>query len=83
MFRQYSSTTGRWMSPDPYGGSMDLGNPQSLNRYSYVGNSPLVMTDPSSLDGGVAACLPVSVRAAPKILASNQYLEKHGALHRI
>jgi RHS repeat-associated protein len=48
-FRQYSSTMGRWLAPDPYLGSMDLANPQSLNRYSYVGNSPLGYTDPSGL----------------------------------
>lgn len=48
-FRQYSPTQGRWMSPDPYNGSMDLGNPQSFNRYSYVGNMPLSYTDPSGL----------------------------------
>ena len=35
-FRQYSSAQGRWMSPDPYDGSYDLTNPQSLNRYSYA-----------------------------------------------
>jgi hypothetical protein len=39
------------MSPDPYDGSMDLSNPQSLNRYAYVGNMPLTLTDPSGLDG--------------------------------
>jgi RHS repeat-associated protein len=49
MFRQYSPTQGRWMSPDPYDGSMDFGNPQSLNRYTYVNNMPLSMTDPSGL----------------------------------
>jgi RHS repeat-associated protein len=48
-FRQYSSTNGRWMSPDPYSGSMDLSNPQSFNRYSYVGNMPLGFTDPTGL----------------------------------
>lgn len=48
-FRQYSHQEGRWMSPDPYDGSMDLGNPQSLNRYSYAANSPLVYTDPLGL----------------------------------
>lgn len=51
-FRQYSSNIGRWMSPDPYNGSYDLSNPQSLNRYSYVGNMPLGFTDPSGLEGG-------------------------------
>lgn len=37
------------MSPDPYLGSMDLSNPQSLNRYSYVGNAPTNLTDPLGL----------------------------------
>ena len=49
MFRQYSSNSGRWMSPDPYSGSIDMSNPQSFNRYNYVGNNPLVYTDPSGL----------------------------------
>jgi RHS repeat-associated protein len=49
-FRQYSSTLGRWISPDPYNGSMDLANPQSFNRYSYVGNNPMRLVDLSGLD---------------------------------
>lgn len=62
MFRTYSSTAGRWMSADPYLGSMDLSNPQSLNRYAYVGNSPLTTIDPTGLDGvgsagGAGGCL--------------------------
>ncbi len=48
-FRQYSSTQGRWMSPDPYDGSYDPTNPQSLNRYSYVLNNPFSYTDPLGL----------------------------------
>ncbi len=48
-FRQYSSTVGRWMSPDPYDGSMDIRYPQTLNRYAYVGNNPLSFIDPSGL----------------------------------
>jgi RHS repeat-associated protein len=48
-FRQYSSAMGRWISPDPYDGSMDISNPQSLNRYTYVENGPLTNTDPSGL----------------------------------
>ena len=48
-FRQYSSTQGRWMGPDPYDGSYDASNPQSLNRYSYALNNPLVDVDPSGL----------------------------------
>ncbi len=45
-FRQLSTTQGRWMSPDPYDGSYDHADPQSLNRYVYVRNNPLAMTDP-------------------------------------
>ena len=41
MFRQYASVTGRWTSPAPYSGSFDFANPQSLNRYAYVGDRPL------------------------------------------
>ncbi len=54
-FRQYSNAAGRWMSPDPYGGSMDIGNPQSFNRYAYVNNMPLSTTDPSGLEGGASS----------------------------
>jgi RHS repeat-associated protein len=36
-FRQYSNAQGRWMGMDPYAGSYDFSNPQSLNRYSYAG----------------------------------------------
>lgn len=45
-FRQYSPFTGTWMQPDPYMGSYDPGNPQSLNRYAYAMNSPLTLIDP-------------------------------------
>jgi len=46
MYREYSSTQGRWTSPDPYDGSYDSNDPQSLNRYSYVENNPLAYIDP-------------------------------------
>ncbi len=46
-YRQYDSIAGRWMSPDPYDGSYDPSNPQSFNRYSYVMNNPLSLTDPT------------------------------------
>jgi RHS repeat-associated protein len=45
--RYYSSSMGRFLSPDPIGG--DLTNPQSLNRYAYVLNNPLTNTDPTGL----------------------------------
>jgi RHS repeat-associated protein len=48
-YRYYESNMGRWMSPDPSELTpADLGNPQSLNLYNYVGNNPLTRVD---LDG--------------------------------
>jgi len=52
-YRNYSVAQSRWLRPDPYNGSYDLLNPQSLNRYNYVENNPLVFTDPSGLAGWV------------------------------
>jgi RHS repeat-associated protein len=49
-FRAYSNLQARWLRPDPYDGSYNLGDPQSLNRYSYARNNPLAATDPSGLD---------------------------------
>ena len=46
-FRQYSNTLGRFLSPDPYDGSYDPSNPQSMNRYVYAMNNPLSNIDPS------------------------------------
>lgn len=50
MFRQYANASGRWMSPDPYSGSYDINNPQSMNRYSYVLNLPLAYVDSLGLN---------------------------------
>ncbi|MGH9513755.1 MAG: RHS repeat-associated core domain-containing protein [Terriglobales bacterium] len=50
-FRQYNSAQGRWITPDPAGiAAVDPTNPQTWNRYAYVGNNPLNATDPSGLD---------------------------------
>jgi RHS repeat-associated protein len=43
--RWYDAQLGRWISPDTI--IPDYSNPQSLNRYSYVYNRPLELTDPS------------------------------------
>ena len=48
-WRKLENRSGRWTSPDPYNGSMKLGNPQSFNRYSYVSNQPTNFVDPSGL----------------------------------
>lgn len=47
--RYYASNMGRWITPDPYNGSYNLEDPQSLNRYAYVEGSPQTNTDPSGL----------------------------------
>ena len=48
-FRNYTSRQGRWLAPDPYTGSYDATNPQSMNRYAYVLNNPMSSVDPSGL----------------------------------
>ena len=46
--RWYSPVLGRFLSPDPI--VPEPGNPQALNRYSYVYNNPYVYVDPSGYD---------------------------------
>ena len=48
--RNLSTSMMRFNRPDPYDGSYDPSNPQSLNRYSYVLNRPLTYTDRSGLE---------------------------------
>ena len=45
--RNYINRFGRFGSPDPLSGSAS--NPQSLNRYAYVGNTPVTLTDTTGL----------------------------------
>lgn len=49
MHRRYNAPRGRFDQPDPFRGSMNPSNPQSLNRYSYTANDPVNHTDPSGL----------------------------------
>jgi len=53
LWRKYESKSGRWTSPDPYGGSMSVADPQSFNRYAYVQNDPVNFIDPSGLMRGI------------------------------
>jgi len=49
-FRQNSSMLDRWMSPDPAGiSASSLSDPQTLNRYAYVRNSPVSLSDPPGI----------------------------------
>ena len=55
--RKLSDIQGRWLSPDPAGlAAVDLTNPQTWNRYAYVGNKPMTATDPLGLF--IAVCRP-------------------------
>lgn len=48
---RYYSSSGRFMSPDPITmNTLRLVNPQRWNKYSYVINNPLVLTDLSGKD---------------------------------
>jgi RHS repeat-associated protein len=47
--REYG-TQGRWPSPDPGGiSSVRIKSPQTWNRYAYVANNPLAVTDPNGM----------------------------------
>lgn len=47
--REYSNQ-GRWSTPDPAGlAAASIDFPQTWNRYAYVGDNPLVFTDPLGL----------------------------------
>jgi RHS repeat-associated protein len=48
MLRYHCSRLGRFMTPDRIAGS--IANPQSLNRYAYVGNNPVNFVDPLGLN---------------------------------
>jgi RHS repeat-associated protein len=56
--RYFGSSLGRFMTPDPLvlqrlpanAFFLHLGNPQSWNKYAYVMNNPLSLTDPTGLD---------------------------------
>jgi RHS repeat-associated protein len=49
MGRYYSSTDGRFLSPDPYGASGRRENPQTWNHYAYADNDPVNHNDPQGL----------------------------------
>jgi len=50
--RYFSSTQGRFISPDPLLASGQPAEPQSWNRYAYVLNNPLMFVDPFGLIWG-------------------------------
>lgn len=48
LFREYADVIGRWNSPDPLGGHLE--DPQTMNRYAYVRDNPISLTDATGLD---------------------------------
>ena len=73
LFREHSAGMGRWLSPDPAGlAAVDITNPQTWNRYAYVGNNPLSRIDPRGLcsqpaglqEGQIGLCIDAYISAA-------------------
>jgi RHS repeat-associated protein len=70
--RVYDPVLGRFLSPDPV--FEDIGDYQSMNRYSYVRNNPLNFTDPSgfkswrksSIGRAISKSIKTSVNSAKK-----------------
>jgi RHS repeat-associated protein len=48
--RYYSSKLGRFVTPDPHDGSVDLTEPDTWNRYAFVRNDPANRIDPHGLE---------------------------------
>ncbi len=48
--RMYANRLGRFTTTDPLMASAKTANPQTFNRYVYVGNNPTTITDPLGLD---------------------------------
>ena len=59
MMRRYNRWWSRFDQPDPYDGSYDLTDPQSLNRYAYTQNDPVNFIDPSGLDPKITPAPPL------------------------
>jgi RHS repeat-associated protein len=77
--RYYASRAGRFTTVDPVLPSEDaLLDPQRWNRYTYVMNRPLVLTDP---DGRCPSCFMFLQRIAssPPVQRAQQAVANHGA----
>jgi hypothetical protein len=76
--RYFSSTQGRFTSADPLLASATAADPQSWNRYAYVGNNPMVFSDPSGLSRGPAGLYSSIHDAdrAPQSRGNNTLLEE-------
>jgi RHS repeat-associated protein len=70
--RYDSSILGRFMSPDV--GPFHLDNPQSLNRYTYTLDNPLIYVDPDGADT-VSAVYQLGTVSVKSFVASGQTLD--------
>jgi len=72
-YREYHPKQGRWLSPDPAGlAAVDFSDPQTWNRYTYVGNQPCSSIDPSGLSqNNTTACPAVPAHPANANVNSN------------
>jgi RHS repeat-associated protein len=64
--RYYNATLGRFVSADTWFGG--LGDPQSLNKFAYARNNPLMYVDPSGNVFALALALPALEAIAAKIV---------------
>jgi RHS repeat-associated protein len=81
--RYMSSAQGRFTTPDPSGRSVLFSNPQTWNRYGYVYNRPLTLTDANGMWPSVgrgrktiikqAFGKTLSQRQIDRLIAANQH----------
>jgi len=79
--RWYDPSIGRFMNEDTYEGS--LTNPLSQNLYTYVGNNPLIYTDPSGhCRAGVDAGCYVDSNSPASELLSDPFLTNNSEQYK-
>jgi RHS repeat-associated protein len=68
--RMYSSTHGRFTSPDDFLNDSDVLNPQSWNLYVYVRNNPLMFVDPTGRDAVVTITIDEKTKKGKIVIAA-------------
>jgi RHS repeat-associated protein len=78
--RYYPSFQGRFISPDPAGmDAVDISDPQSLNLYAYVRNSPLAFIDSTGMDDCPAGDEPTCTPGALTFFAGPPFYDPEAA----
>ncbi|MBU6303620.1 MAG: RHS repeat-associated core domain-containing protein, partial [Verrucomicrobia bacterium] len=70
MYRAYDANLGRWLSEDP------IGEAGGVNLYGYVGNGPIVNTDPLGLEDKTPQGYEYSKKAFPGMDGHHYYSAK-------